>query len=35
MLKVLFAGGVDCNFFHMLIRGHLENKIALNFEVNE
>jgi hypothetical protein len=35
ILKALFAGGVDCNFFHVLIVGHLEIQIALNFEVSE
>jgi hypothetical protein len=34
ILKVLSAGGVDCNLFHMLIMGHLEIQIALNFEVS-
>jgi hypothetical protein len=33
ILKVLFAGGVDCNFFHVLIMGHLEIQVGLNFEV--
>jgi hypothetical protein len=31
----MFAGGVDCNFFYVLIMGHLEIQIALNFDVNE
>jgi hypothetical protein len=32
---LLFAGGVDCNFFHVLIMGYLGIQIALNFEAHE
>jgi hypothetical protein len=35
ILKVLFGVGVDCDLFDVLIMGHLEIQVALNFEVSE